>query len=288
MTGRKKVIWHIGFRKAGTTSMQFLLRALLADSYPDLLVSARDDLTAEWRRGVKTRLKTNHQTGREDISVAIKKLAAKLRDAPQSTILISDENLFALNLYATDGTHFFDWAADILAEAEREFSDFDNVFVAYTRPVDDWLKSVYSQELRRGRVWHNYEDWIRGLPRSFDWERGMQALKAALSSPLEVYPLASESSLGLPLGGRLLVMAGVSREAILALPRIPRLNQSLPYPLMLLFRAINYTGKGDMIRQFFNTRAQGKHLARSVGWLLGSAAAYAWSKLGPEMTVFVG
>lgn len=262
MSKPKKIIWHIGFRKAGTTTMQYLLRALPADSYPDLLVSARDELTDEWRRGVKTRLQTNNQTGRADISVAIKNLAAKLRDIPQSTILISDENLFALNLFSTDGTHFFDWATDILAEADQEFSEFENIFVVYTRPVDVWLKSVYSQELRRGRVWHSFDDWIEGLPPSFHWERGIEALGAALSSRLEVLPLASEPSFGLPLGGRLLAMAGVSREDILALPPIPRLNQRLPYPMMLAFRALNYTGKGEKIRKFFNTRAQGKHLAR--------------------------
>jgi hypothetical protein len=260
MSKPKTIIWHIGFRKAGTTTMQHLLRTLPAESYPDLLISARDDLTDEWRRGVKTRLETNHQTGRDEISVAIRNLAATLRDAPQTTILISDENLFALNLFATDGTHFFDWAADILAEADREFADFENIFVAYVRPVDAWLKSVYSQELRRGRVWHSYDEWIKQLPRSFDWERGLEALRTALSSRLEILPLASESGFGLPLGGRLLAMAGVPREAILALPPIPRLNQRLPYPLMLAFRALNYTGRGSKIRKFFNTRAQGKHL----------------------------
>jgi hypothetical protein len=258
---QKRIIWHIGFRKAGTTSMQFLLRALPAKSYPNLLISARDELTAEWRRGVKTRLQTNHRTGRAEITAAIRELAARLRDAPQTTILISDENLFALNLFATDGTHFFDWAVDIMAEAEREFADFDNVFVVYTRPVDVWLRSVYSQEIRRGRVWQSFDNWIKGLPPSFDWDRGMAALRSALSSPLEVYPLAAELNYGLPLGGRLLVMAGVPREDVLALPEIPRLNQRLPYPLMLAFRALNYTGRGDKVRRYFNTRAQGKHLA---------------------------
>jgi len=257
----KKIIWHLGFRKTGTTSVQYLLGHLPLADYPNLLVSSRDHLTQNWRILLVAATRAKKRPNLAKLRTEMSSVATLLRGVTAQTILISDENLFAFSLYAKDGSHFFDWAADILPLIETEFADFENVFVAYTRPLDSWLKSSYSQEVKRGRTWRSYDNWRKQVPKGCNWTDGLAAIRAVIRAPLVL--LTQETALegGRPLGAQLLELAGVSPDAIAAIGPAPHLNQSLSPARMRLLRVLNFFGLNGLVRAALNRQAKARELS---------------------------
>ncbi len=259
---KKKIIWHLGFRKTGTTSIQYLLDHLPAESHPDLFVSPRDHLTRAWRQLIVAATTTRTRPDLTKVRAEIAKVAAELRAAPQNTILVSDENLFAFSLFAPDGSHFFDWAAEVLPLIEAEFPDFENVFFAYTRPLENWLKSSYSQEVKRGRTWRTYETWRKQVPESCNWTDGLATIRAAIRSPLVMIKQTDDLDQGLPLGAGLLEFAGIPRADVVKLGPAPRLNEGLSSTTMRMFRLFNFIGLNGFIRSVVKRRFRARELSR--------------------------
>lgn len=258
----KQIIWHIGFRKTGTTSVQYLLAHLPADKVPGLFISSRDRLTRPWRELIIRATRTKTRPDLNKVRAEIAKVAASLRDVPQDTILISDENLFAFALFDRSGGHFFDRAADILPLIEQAFSDFDNIFVAYTRPWESWLKSSYSQEVKRGRTSRSFEAWRKQVPASCNWTDGLGTIRAAIRSPLVLLTHDEDTVAGFPLGTRLLELAGVPRPVVAEIGPVPRLNESLSADMLRLFRFFNLFGLNSLIRGVIHPRIRARELAR--------------------------
>lgn len=258
----KKIIWHLGFRKTGTTSIQYLLDQIPRAAHPDLFISSRDGLTQPWREQVVRATRSGTRPDPSRLRAEMARVAERLRQVDQDRILISDENLFAFSLFGRDGRHFFDWAADILPLIETEFADFDNVFVAYTRPLEAWLKSSYAQEVKRGRTWRSLAAWRARVPASCNWDDGIARIRAAIRSPLVLLAQSEDLDAGLPLGARLLEMAGLPPAAIRALGPAPRLNESLSPANMRLLRLFNLFGLNGLIRIVINRRARARELAR--------------------------
>ncbi len=258
----KKIIWHIGFRKTGTTSVQYLLAHLPAQAHPDLFVSSRDQLTRTWRDRIVKATRRRTRPNLADLRADMANVAATLRKTPQQTILISDENLFAFSLFARNGGHFFQWAAEILPLIEAEFADFENVFVAYSRPWASWLKSCYSQEVKRGRTARSYEDWRKRVPADCNWTDGLATIRTAIRSPLVLLTHDSDAEAGMPLGTQLLELAGVSRAAVIEIGPVPRLNESLTPAMMRLFRLFNLFGLNTVVRRVVHPRMRARELAR--------------------------
>lgn len=258
----KKIIWHIGFRKTGTTSVQYLLAHLPADRLPDLFISSRDHLTRLWRERIIRATRTKTRPDLQQVRAEMAKVAATLRAVPQQTVLISDENLFAFALFDRDGGHFFERAADILPLIEQEFSDFENIFVAYTRPWESWLKSSYSQEVKRGRTSRGFEAWRRQLPAGCNWDDGLGMMRAAIRSPLVLLAQDEDTGRGVALGTRLLELAGVPPALVADIGPVPRLNESLSADMLRLFRLFNLFGLNKLIRSVIHPRLRARELAR--------------------------
>lgn len=259
---KKKIIWHLGFRKTGTTSIQYLLDHLPVECQPDLFLSPRDHLTRAWRQLIVAATATRTRPNPADLRIEIAKVAAELDAVPQNTILVSDENLFAFSLFTPDGSHFFDWAAEVLPLVEAEFSRFENVFFAYTRPLENWLKSSYSQEVKRGRTWRGYGAWRKAVPASCNWTDGLATIRAAIRSPLVVIEQSDDLDQGLPLGAGLLEFAGVKRADVVKLGPAPRLNEGLSATTMRMFRLFNLVGLNGFIRSIVKRRVRARELSR--------------------------
>lgn len=261
---KKKIIWHLGFRKTGTTSVQYLLEHLPSAEYPNLFVSSRDSLTKNWRQHIvaATRNKTrpNALILRKEMAI----VASILRSSPAQTILISDENLFAFSLFAPDGSHFFEWAAEVLPLIETEFSDFDNVFVAYTRPLETWLKSSYSQEVKRGRTWLSYQAWHKKVPHACNWTDGLALVRASLTAPLILLTQENATDTNRPLGTQLLEMVGVTPQTIAAIGLAPHLNQSLSPFRMRVLRLFNFLGLNGLVRAAMMREVKAHERLRAV------------------------
>jgi hypothetical protein len=258
----KKIIWHIGFRKTGTTSQQYLLRHLSVENNPNLLVSSRGNLTYNWRKLVVSATRAKKRPNVEKLRKEMAVVATMLRDVTAKTILISDENLFAFSLYEKDGGHFFDWGVDILPLIETEFADFENVFVAYTRPMESWLKSSYSQDVKRGRTWLSYDNWRKQVPKGCNWADGLAAIRSAISAPLILLTQETELEGGRPLGAQLLQLAGVSPDEIAAIGPAPHLNQSFSPESMRLLRMLNFFGLNGLLRPTLQRQAKARELSQ--------------------------
>lgn len=278
----KKIIWHLGFRKTGTTSVQYLLGHLPLAEYPNLLVSSRDHVTKNWRAMIVGATRAKKRPNLAKLRTEMSNVATLMRGVAAQTILISDENLFAFSLYAQDGSHFFDWAADILPLIETEFADFENVFVAYTRPLDSWLKSSYSQDVKRGRTWRSYDNWRKQVPKGCNWTDGLAAIRAVIRAPLVL--LTQETALegGRPLGAQLLELAGVSPAAIAAIGPAPHLNQSLSPARMRLLRLLNFFGLNGLVRAALNRQAKARELSRMSKVAAGATRRATTSDKPPE------
>ena len=256
------IIWRIGFRKTGTTSVQYLLTHFPKQTHPDLFISSRDSLAHDWRSQIVRATREGKRPDPARLAAEMAKVAAVLRGMPQQTFIISDENLFAFSLFDRDGSHFFDWAAQVLPIVESTFADFDNVFVAYVRPMENWLKSSYSQEVKRGRTWLDFDSWRKKVPSQCNWVDGIAAIRNAIRSPLHLIPHDEDSTLNLPLGARLLEMGGVPRDAVAQLGSAPRLNESLSPAMLRLLRLFNFLGLNGLIRMSINRRARTRELSR--------------------------
>ena len=281
----KKIIWLLGFRKTGTTSVQYLLGHLPLADYPNLLVSSRDHLTQNWRMLVVRATRAKKRPNLAELRKEMSNVATLLRGVTAQTILISDENLFAFSLYAKDGSHFFDWAADILPLIETEFADFENVFVVYTRPLDSWLKSSYSQEVKRGRTWRSYDTWRKQVPKGCNWTDGLAAIRAVIHAPLVL--LTQETALedARPLGAQLLELAGVSPAVIAGIGPAPHLNQSLSPARMRLLRVLNFFGLNGLVKGTLNRKAKARELsqmAKSAGNAPGKKLRQTTASKPPE------
>lgn len=236
--GRLRMVWHLGFQKTGTTSFQEMNRL--------------NDETLRWYMAVfqkraRTRglceaslawLENPKPIRRQRLDDELRLMATKARRWGQKAVLISDENLIGWENFNETG-HVFDAAARLIAAIEETLPEEDHHFVFYTRDFDAWLASAYNQVVKFSFETRSWDEWLAAVPFEKDWQAHEASIRAAARAPVEFRDMLEDGREGLPMGGRILALAGMERAAIDGLARPPRQNESLNPGALEFMRNLN-------------------------------------------------
>lgn len=238
--GRKKVICHFGFRKAGSTTVQAMLRAnsSLIQDHVGLVLRTTDPSTDDLRATGVAYTKGHDRTSLLDLKAAASDLAEAIGRLPQEAVILSDENVIG-NKVMLDGRDIFAMAAEILPVLEDEWRGFDVSFVFYTRERQAWLRSCYSQAVKWHRSTEIYEAYLAANGSCRSWQQGEAALTASVRSPVHFVRMEDDLAGGGMLGRTLLDMAGVPAEVQSKMEPAAAQNQSPTVQQLELMREIN-------------------------------------------------
>lgn len=244
----RHIVFHLGFRKTGTTTIQAMLADLPDDLVHGRFIAPRSRLTSPWRKAIFAHTRGNRRKGLGPIEAAAIDLRDALAARLEPQVIISDENLVGSSVTVRDGSTIFDWTADILPIIARVFDGWRIDIVLYTRDLEKWLASCYNQEVKRRGQTRRYADWRARIPASVNWEDGLAKVRGATDLPLHVFSMEEEVRGPTILGAGLLRVAGVSDADIARIPEPARRNESLSPRRLELTRRLNYLGIGHMIR----------------------------------------
>jgi hypothetical protein len=235
----ERVVLHAGFRKAGSTSIQKLLSGN-RDRFPaHFQIAARDDTTLQVRRAVYQRCRSNAKGESKAIAREAKRLAISLMGEKGRTVVISDENLTANMVFNDQGETIIDWTVEILPIYEKAFSSSKLEIVLYIRSREPWLRSAYTQEVKRKGLTVPFEEWLDVVPAEVDLRSGIDRIRVSVNCPLHVFDMEEELMSGSVLGSGLMELLGLSSEEIGDLKRPGRRNASPPAGAIDLIRMVN-------------------------------------------------
>jgi hypothetical protein len=235
----ERVVLHAGFRKAGSTSIQKLLSGN-RDRFPaHFQIAARDDTTLQVRRAVYQRCRSNAKGESKAIAREAKRLAISLMGEKGRTVVISDENLTANMVFNDQGETIIDWTVEILPIYEKAFSSSKLEIVLYIRSREPWLRSAYTQEVKRKGLTVPFEEWLDVVPAEVDLRSGIDRIRVSVNCPLHVFDMEEELMSGSVLGSGLMGLLGLSSEEIGDLKRPGRRNASPPAGAIDLIRMVN-------------------------------------------------
>ncbi len=238
----RRIIFHAGFHKTGTTSLQQTLRANRQALKADMRLVLRPGMTAlcEAARGFSR--------SREDIDLGLVKyeaalLAEQLDKETAGTILISSEDLgghmpgrFLLRNYSA-APHLMR-ALTVAFTAACPGDELTFFFT--TRAPAPWLSSCYAQHLKTTRMTMNEDEYVSRLRESADFETVLDQIKdevgrhAVIDAALEEY---TQSPLG-P-ADAVLDLIGLTDRRRAALVAGPVANQQPSEPLKHELLALN-------------------------------------------------
>ena len=164
----RRVIFHAGFHKTGTTNLQQTLRANRAALRPDIRLVLRPGMTAlcECARA--------YSRSREDYDLGLFKYeAAMLVERPNeedaTTIVISSEDLSG-HMPGRHALHGYGATPHLMQALSVAFKaaspDDELTFFFTTRAADPWLRSCYAQHLRAARMIWDEADNVKRLKTS--------------------------------------------------------------------------------------------------------------------------
>lgn len=236
-----RVLVHCGFRKAGSTSIQRMLRLNVDALAPKIDVFARTRLTKDIRKAAMGYVAPVRRTELAAIGLLAQRMRRRLGASAGKTVVISDENIFGNSLYRDDGTDIFDWAAAILPLVETALDDCNPEFVLYTRNKNSWLQSAYSQAVMRSGAKQDFDAWIAPVRDRFDWDEGLGRVRKALKAPVHVVDMDAEIATGALLGSALLTAAGLGAAEIATLKPAGTRNRSISPAGLKFMRLVNDT-----------------------------------------------
>lgn len=236
MTADQDILFHLGFQKTGTTTIQAMLNAN-ADRFPDLDIRAYGDATKDLRVAGRNYCADPSAERRGKLELALNRHVDRTRENGKPC-LISDENILGRVPYSSAGD-VLTWAGMILPMIEASCSDLSIRFVFYTRQPDAWLHSSYNQAVKRGRVSVDFETWRNNAPFTVDWAAWRDRIQRLCEAPVEFVGMEDELDRHGFLGARLLHRMGVAPASWPDLVQPDVQNPSLPENALRLMRLVN-------------------------------------------------
>lgn len=260
------LVLHIGTRKTGTSSLQFFLRDNrrrlidLGHLYPEspgrarherfgLFLKSDEELkrSIEWHRQRYARPSRFRQSFRQ-------RLLREIEESGLSNVLLSDEILFESS----------DFALQRLGRFTRRYAESLRV-VVYLRRQDDYLTSLYQQEVKTGEV-RRLDSWVRQEPTDgYDYHARLRTWRR-LVGPTDMVVRRFEP--GAWEGGSLhqdfLSAVGINARAD-ELEQTPDRNESLDAESVELLRLLNVyrVENHDAVVGLVDNREMVKRLVRA-------------------------
>ncbi len=178
----RKIIFHAGFHKTGTTSLQQTLRANRRALAPDVRLILRPGMTAlcEAARGFSR--------SRDDVDLGLVKyeaalLAQSLAKEPAPTIVIASEDLCG-HMPGRHSIRSYGAAPHLMRALSVAFkaalAQSELTFFFTTRAPDAWLRSCYAQHLRASRMVLDEHDYRRRFKASANLDVILDDIKREL------------------------------------------------------------------------------------------------------------
>ncbi|WP_424832393.1 hypothetical protein [Ruegeria sp.] len=257
MTFTPRVIFHLGFQKTGTTSVQALLNSNLS-LLSDVDVRVYGDATKDLRAAGKNFCAEPSPDREKELIKTLERHFSLVFDNGKPVCLISDENILGRVPYSNTGD-VVSWAERILPVIEGCASGTDLAFHFYTRPAESWRNSMYRQCVKRAGVTGSYGVWARSSPFQEDWpdwKEWADRISKATSAPVTFTCMDEELKSGAVLGTALLENAGLSEAAINALIPVERQNMALSDAALQFMRFVNLLPLKERLRLRISERVE--------------------------------
>lgn len=184
MSPTKRVIFHLGYHKTGSTSIQFWLR----DNLPALsqhiaLYSVIGDSANALK--VPANLLSMGVIGPKVFSARAREWADMCRDLPQETVIITDESLPGLPLGVRQQgyheTRIYPAAAQVAGLLAEAFREFDPIFVVFEREKQAWLRSIHNEMVKQDRVEEDFDEYLDLYKPDVRWDQLREAMAQAIA-----------------------------------------------------------------------------------------------------------
>ncbi len=194
----KKLIFHLGYHKTGSSSIQ------------DWLLEHRDKLADHLycynlADGSSNPLKLavhGYVMGKTDTSpirAECRRMRAQIATLPQKVVCYSDEGLLGPPLGFRHGDflerRLYPKAREIVAILAREFADFSPVFFAIERAPEAWLRSIYNQMARQECFTGTLEDFQREFGNPACWHRLREEIRQGIAGQGEFISASFETEI---------------------------------------------------------------------------------------------
>ena len=209
-----QVIFHLGFPKTGTTTIQSTIsvnRALISKTVWFRLHGGK---TRALRDASRIYQRRDRESDRVRLHQLLCKMGDKITESGLGIALISDELLVASHMARKDCLDYVQSAERVLPMIVEAMPQHDVQFVFYSRQMDKWLKSAYQQFVKTRRIRVGLDEWTAGLTFPLDWDEISKRLKAATSRPLDFIAMETEIGPGKVLGQHLFRLIGLSEAQI--------------------------------------------------------------------------
>lgn len=249
MAKPQQMLFHLGFQKTGTTSIQALLNANRA-RLTGIDIRAYGDATKDLRVAGRTYCADPTPKREARLRDALRGHVDRFRSGDDAACLISDENILGRVAYGPTGD-VLSWGKRILPMIEEAAAGLDLQFVFYTRAQAAWRSSIYKQSVKRAGETRSLEGWSSAAPFTGDWpdwSDWQQQLQGACAAPVEFLSMEEEIASDLPLGAGVLRRLGVSDADIAELATVSPQNTSLSERAICLMRMINHLPLSDRRR----------------------------------------
>lgn len=233
----RQIVFHLGFQKTGTTSIQAMLNAN-KNLLQDIDLRAYGDATKDLRVAGRGYCASPTDKNLQRLRRALKSHISGFLAGDKKHCLISDENILGRVPYGDTGD-ILTWAKRILPVIEQELNGISARFVFYTREQVGWLPSLYKQSVKRARVTATFDVWKARSPIELDCTGWRPELQSYSTIPVEFISMEQELKSGDTLGTALLVRLGVDPGILPSFVGADVLNTSLSARALQVMRLIN-------------------------------------------------
>lgn len=255
----QRVVWHFGWQKTGTPSIQLLMRRNQSALSDRVQVYPKTTMSQPIRRALKTHFATGTPSLQE-IEELTEDMMIEVAAEGGPVALISDENLMGWR-HHDKNLCFVGYAKTVLPILARAAAPATSQFVFYTREMNGWLKNVHNQEVKNMRQTVDYDPWLDQAPRYADWDAVHAELSEATGLDIVFRDMGQDKADGLPLGGAILEACGIDRSVIAGFAAAPTSNNSLPESATQLMLAMNRSNLPDRaVRQARKIIEANRHL----------------------------
>lgn len=238
----RRVTVHLGVPKTATTSIQRYLVANAGRLAPGLSVftpGRGTPLNYLARMAVAYSQNPGEATERALVA-AIVALRALIEEAP-GNCLISHENLVGATPGRGSERGLFPAAAAILRLIDRHLAPLPVRYVAYTREIEAWKRSVHGQAIKTDGYTGPLETFLAETQAITGWDDLKRRLADAVGERVTFLDMETDVSVETP-AESLLRLSGVAPEAIAALDQtVEPLNVRLLPASLEFIRQLNAT-----------------------------------------------
>lgn len=259
----RRVIFHLGLPKTGSTTIQEMMRLNAATLAAEgVTVSPRDALSQGLRKAAVAFTRSGGALAHARHRLALWRFGRRARALGAPCLLVSDENILgteSARLFADRGA--LDFGA-LALEIERAIGPgVDCRHVVYLRGRESWRASAYNQTVKKAKHIEDYPAWCARNADLSGPDRIVEQLRAALGERLRVVEMEAELASGAPLGAAVLAECDVAPDTLAALQLPRQRNVSLPPAALEFIRVLGQRGiRGRTHRKVATVVKENAHL----------------------------